>query len=200
MLTLMRNTGTKTEKLGPSGLRRHRDAKARVSEPTVLSRIEACTPALRRYALALLGSRDAADDLVHDCLVRALDNLHSRRDETDVKAWLFTSLRNLHISRTRGRRFRLLPQAVRETAHGAARDQRPGDDDGLQGRDLLRGLESLPEEQRSVVLLVSVADLSYPEAATVLGVPARTMMSLLARGREQLRQFTNADAGPSPWS
>jgi RNA polymerase sigma-70 factor (ECF subfamily) len=62
----------------------------------------------------------------------------------------------------------------------------------------LHGLEHLPDEQRSAVLLVSVEDLSYPEAAAALGVPARTMLSHLARGREWLRHFTNTDRGPVP--
>src|SRR4051812_50118906 len=67
----------------------------------VLTRIEGCIPALRRYAAALLRNREDADDLVHDCLVRALDKLHTRRDEADVRAWLFAIMHNLFISQLR---------------------------------------------------------------------------------------------------
>jgi RNA polymerase sigma-70 factor, ECF subfamily len=197
MSTLHHTAEIKTERLGAAGPRQLGDGKTAVTRASVLSQIEACIPALRRYAVALLRSRDEADDLVHDCLVRALDVLPSRRDETDVRAWLFTSMHNLFISRMRRRRFRVRSEVLDETTHEAAHSQCPSEEDGLQWRDLLRGLERLPDEQRSVVLLVSVEDLSYPEAATVLGMPARMMMSLLAGGRERLRQFTNTDAGPA---
>ena len=68
---------------------------------------------------------------------------------------------------------------------------RPDQESSLQWRDLLRGLNALPVEQRSVILLVSVEDLSYADAANVLGVPVGTVMSRLARGRERLRQLTD---------
>ena len=63
----------------------------------VLTRIEDCIPALRRYAAALVRNREDADDLVHDCLVRALDKLHTRRDDADVRAWLFAIMHNLFV-------------------------------------------------------------------------------------------------------
>jgi RNA polymerase sigma-70 factor (ECF subfamily) len=163
-----------------------------VTEPDVLTRIEACIPALRRYATALLRNRDEADDLVHDCLVRALDKLHTRRDEADVRAWLFTIMHNLFISQMRRRHARPAPESLDES-HDSAASMRPAQEDGLHWRDLQRGLDRLPEEQRSVVLLVSVEDLSYAEAAQVLGVPIGTIMSRLARGRERLRQYTDQE-------
>jgi len=67
----------------------------------------------------------------------------------------------------------------------------------LLWRDMLRALERLPEEQRSVVLLVSVEDLSYAEAAAVLGIPIGTVMSRLARGRERLREYTGTEPRPT---
>jgi RNA polymerase sigma factor (sigma-70 family) len=164
-----------------------------VTDPGVLPRIEANIPALRRYATALLRNRDEADDLVHDCLVRALDKLHTRREEADVRAWLFTIMHNLFISQMRRRRSRPTPEPLDES-HESAVGLRPVQEDALQWRDLQRGLQMLPEEQRSVILLVSVEDLSYAEAAQVLGVPVGTVMSRLARGRERLRQHTGQDA------
>ena len=159
----------------------------------VLTRIEACIPALRRYAAALLRNRDDADDLVHDCLVRALDKLHTRRDDADVKAWLFAIMHNLFISQLRRAKARPAGESLDET-HEAALSMRPDQENALQWRDLVRGLKALPVEQRSVILLVSVEDLSYADAATVLGVPIGTVMSRLARGRERLRQLTDEEA------
>lgn len=159
----------------------------------VLTRIEACIPALRRYAAALLRNREDADDLVHDCLVRALDKLHTRRDDADVRAWLFAIMHNLFISQLRRAKARPATDPLDDT-HEAAVTLRPDQENNLHWRDLIRGLNRLPVEQRTVVLLVSVEDLSYAEAASVLGVPIGTVMSRLARGRERLRQYTdNAD-------
>jgi RNA polymerase sigma factor (sigma-70 family) len=163
-----------------------------VTEQGVLARIEASIPALRRYATALLRSRDEADDLVHDCLVRALDKLHTRREDADVRAWLFTIMHHHFISQMRRRRSRPTPEPLDES-HDDAVGLRPAQEDALHWRDLQRGLALLPEEQRSVILLVSVEDLSYAEAAEVLGVPVGTVMSRLARGRDRLRQHTGQD-------
>jgi RNA polymerase sigma-70 factor, ECF subfamily len=197
MPTLHCNVGT-TDGLEPAGPRRLSGDKAAVTGTILLSQIKACIPALRRYAASMLCSQEAADDLVHDCMVRALDTLPARREETDVRAWLFKHLHNLFINRTRRHRFRALPDVRDATACESARIGCPSENAGPPWRDLLRGLERLTEEQRSAVLLVSVEDMSYPEAAAVLGVPAHAMMSYLAQGRERLRQFTSPDPGPAP--
>jgi RNA polymerase sigma-70 factor, ECF subfamily len=155
----------------------------------VLTRMEACIPALRRYATSLLRNREEADDLVHDCLVRALDKLHTRRDDADVRAWLFAIMHNLFISQLRRKKSRPASEPLDET-HESAMSLRPEQESNLQFRDLVAALNRLPVEQRSVVLLVTVEDLSYAEAASVLGIPVGTVMSRLARGRERLRQMT----------
>ena len=186
---------TETEQPAPRW-RLRGDGRAPVTVSSLLTQIEACVPALRRYAVGLLRSRDEADDLVHDCLVRALDRMHAKRADQDVRTWLFTILHNLYISQLRRSRSRPPPEALDEVRE-AAHSQRPSQEDGLQWRDLLRDLERLPDEQRSVVLLVSVEDLSYAETAAVLGVPVGTVMSRLARGRERLRQFAAADERPA---
>jgi RNA polymerase sigma-70 factor, ECF subfamily len=162
---------------------------------SVLTLIEDSIPALRRYAWALLRDRDDADDLVHDCLLRALDKLHTRRDDADVRAWLFTIMHNLFVSQYRRRKARPASESLDES-HEASASLRPDQEDRLHWRDMLRGLARLPEEQRSVVLLVSVEDLSYAETAAVLGVPIGTVMSRLARGRERLRTYTDTEARP----
>jgi RNA polymerase sigma factor (sigma-70 family) len=158
----------------------------------VLTRIEACIPALRRYAAALLRDREDADDLVHDCLVRALDKLHTRRDDADVRAWLFAIMHNLFVSQLRRAKARPAGEPLDE-AHEAAMSMRPDQENSLHWRDLLRALNRLPVDQRSVILLVSVEDLSYAEVANVLGIPIGTVMSRLARGRERLRQMAEEE-------
>ena len=168
-----------------------------VTAPGVLTRIEACIPALRRYAGALLRNREDADDLVHDCLVRALDKLHTRRNESDVRPWLFAIMHNLFVSQKRRAKARPTSESLDET-HESAVSLRPQQDSSLEWRDLIRGLNRLPEEQRSVILLVSVEDLSYAETAAVLGIPVGTVMSRLSRARERLRQATEQGISDPP--
>jgi RNA polymerase sigma-70 factor (ECF subfamily) len=158
--------------------------------------IEAQIPGLRRFACALLrGDREAADDLVQDTLERALSHWNLRRNQANLRGWLYTILYNRFLSdqhrvRRRG------PHAVL-TEH----TELPGIDGGqhsvLEHRDLLRAFAALPEEQRAVLLLVGVEDASYQEAARVLGVPIGTVMSRLSRGRERLRRSMHGELGQS---
>ena len=147
--------------------------------------VEPLIPALRRYARSLLRNREAADDLVQDCLERAVSRWHQRRVDGDARTWLFAILHNLAINslRQRTRRGWHVPvEDVDESAFAHA----PAQDDRLRHRDLLTGLAALPEDQRAVLLLVAVEDLTYAEAARVLAIPIGTVMSRLARGREKL--------------
>lgn len=155
----------------------------------MLSEIEACIPALRRYARALLRSHQDADDLVHECLVRALDKLHTRRDGSDMPAWLFAILHNVFISQTRHSRRHL----TKEREATADTRVEAGQETTVLFRDVVREFYKLPEDQRQVMLLVSVEDLSYAEAARVLGVPIGTVMSRLPRGRQRLRQVSQGE-------
>ena len=156
------------------------------------SLIEAHIPGLRRFACALLrGDRQGADDLVQDCLERALSSWHLRRAEGDLRGWLYTILYNRFLSERHRRGRRGVPDASLEAAEAELPGVDGGQDWALEQRDLLRGFAGLPEEQRSVLLLVGVEDLSYGEAARVLGVPIGTVMSRLSRGRERLRHYMN---------
>jgi RNA polymerase sigma-70 factor, ECF subfamily len=154
--------------------------------------IEAQIPGLRRFACALLrGDRERADDLVQDTLERALACWHLRRTEGNVRSWLYTILHNRFLSEQH--------RARRRGLHDSLSDETevPGIDGGqhsaLEHRDLLRGFSVLPEEQRSVLFLIAVEDLSYEEASRVLGIPVGTVMSRLSRGRERLRQLMRGD-------
>jgi RNA polymerase sigma-70 factor (ECF subfamily) len=155
--------------------------------------LEPHIPALRRYAWALLRDDGAADDLVQDCLERAISRWHLRRRDGDLRAWLFTILRNLFISALRQRARRgphLGPEALETLAAPEASPEA-----ALGARDVLAGLDLLPEEQRSVLLLVGVEDLSYEEAARVLHIPIGTVMSRLSRAREKMRQHLETGRG-----
>lgn len=164
-------------------------------------RIERHIPALRRFAQALLRDGAAADDLVQDCLERALSRWHLRRAEGDLRAWLFTILHNLFLNGRRGagRRGEAVP-VEEETGATLADDAAASAAEGrLIWRDALAGLAALPEEQRVVLLLVGVEDFSYEETARMLGVPPGTVMSRLSRGRARLhRLIEGEDAAARP--
>jgi len=149
--------------------------------------IEAQIPGLRRFATSLLrGDRERADDLVQDTLERALSRWHLRRAGGNLRGWLYAILYNRFLSDQQRLRRRGPHGALSEDAEipGVA----GGQDSALEHRDLLRAFSTLPEEQRSVLLLIAVEDLSYEEAAQVLGVPIGTVMSRLSRARERLRR------------
>ena len=139
-------------------------------------------PRLRRYARALVGDRATADDLVQDTLERAWAKLHLYRRGTDLRAWLFTVMHNVHVNRVRAARVTdPLDDEMPELA------QRAPQGDALLVRDLDRGIARLPAEQRAVLLLVTLEEMSYEQVARTLGIPIGTVMSRLSRAREKLR-------------
>jgi RNA polymerase sigma-70 factor (ECF subfamily) len=139
-------------------------------------------PRLRRYARALVGDRATADDLVQDTLERAWAKLHLYRRGTDLRAWLFTVMHNVHVNRVRATRATdPLGDEMPELA------QRAPQGDALLVRDLDRGIARLPAEQRAVLLLVTLEEMSYEQVARTLGIPIGTVMSRLSRAREKLR-------------
>jgi RNA polymerase sigma-70 factor, ECF subfamily len=156
--------------------------------PGLHARIEALIPRLRRYARALMRDPVAADDLVQDCLVRALGKIHLWREGTDLRAWLFTILHNQSISLAR--------RAAREREHIALQRYNPeltlppDQTARLEIRDLERAIAKLSDEQRAVILLIGLEGMGYDEVASVLNLPVGTVRSRLSRGRETLRSLT----------
>ena len=160
----------------------------------------ALIPRLRRYARALTGDRPRADDLVQDTLERAVNKWSLWRPGTDLRAWLFTIMHNVFVNQARR----------------AARDATPTDPallaelelaDGMVAETLAqlnaleRALGGLSDDQREVLLLVTLEGMSYDEVAHTLGVPAGTVMSRLSRGRARLAillegNAPRADAAP----
>ncbi|WP_394822275.1 sigma-70 family RNA polymerase sigma factor [Pendulispora albinea] len=149
--------------------------------------IEPLIPALRRYARAHVGDPAAADDLVQASLECAVSRWHQRREDGDARAWMFAILHNLAISRVRQKLRRGRHVSI-DDANEASLARPAWQESRLRHRDLLQAMESLSEDQKSVLLLVSIEDPSYAEAARVLGVPIGTVMSRLARAREKLRE------------
>lgn len=157
--------------------------------------IEPMVPALRRYARALMKDRSAADDLVQDCLERAIGRWHQRRRDSDTRAWIFTILHNLAMTRLRrssnGPQHVALDDADERSLSVAAHQE-----NRLHYHDLLQALDQLPLEQRTVLLLVTIEELSYADAAKALDIPIGTVMSRLSRARERLLKLTSGNSVP----
>jgi RNA polymerase sigma factor (sigma-70 family) len=140
-------------------------------------------PRLRRYARALVRDRAAADDLVQDTLERAWSRVAQWRPGSDLRAWLFSIMHNLRVDQLRRPGLNTLPMEDEDFAVPTRATQ----SDRLEVNDLESALARLPEEQRAVLLLVALEDMTYDQVAGALGIPAGTVMSRLARGRERLR-------------
>ena len=156
--------------------------------------VEEQIPRLRRYARALTGDRTLADDLVQDTLERALSRFHLWRHGSDLRAWLFTIMHNIFVNQARTR-MRHQHEALESNA--AVESMRAREPDWLELRDLDSALAQLPHDQRAVLLLVGLEQLTYEEAARVLEVPIGTVMSRLSRGRERLRAVLAAGGNVS---
>ncbi|WP_299398168.1 sigma-70 family RNA polymerase sigma factor [Pelagibius sp.] len=155
------------------------------AETSVLEHI----PGLRRYARALTGDPAEADDLVQECLSRALARRQKGSEIRNLRAYLFAILHNAHVDRLNEKQrwsYNLTDEFLEN------RLSRPASQtDRLALRDLAEALERLPEEQRQAVLLVGYEGMSYKAAAAVMEVPIGTIMSRLSRGREALRRLTS---------
>jgi RNA polymerase sigma-70 factor, ECF subfamily len=154
-------------------------------------RIVAEIPRLRRYARALTHNTTAADDLVQDCLTRALSKIHLWQDGTNLRAWLFTILHNQYVNEVRRsvRAGTVVSLSDTEPEPEPALTRAPDQGKRLELRDLERALAKLPEEQRSALLLAGIEGMQYEEVAAVLDVPLGTIRSRLSRGRAALRQL-----------
>jgi len=154
-----------------------------VDSRTILAEL----PRLRRYARAMLGDRAAADDLVQDTLERAWSRFAQWRPGSDLRAWLFGIMHNLRVDQLRRGALSTLSL---DDGDGIGADDVPTratQADRLEVMDIEAALRQLPDEQREVLLLVALEEMSYAEVAAALGIPAGTVMSRLARGRERLR-------------
>ncbi len=147
--------------------------------------MEACLPILWRYAYSLTRNRDAADDLVQDCVERALKKRQLWKPDGSLKSWLMTILINVYRNQLRSQKSRGATTPIDDlVVEPAARDTLSG---RLDLNDTASALTHLADDQREVLLLVALGGLSYKEAAQALGIPLGTLMSRLGRARAQLR-------------
>ena len=148
-------------------------------------------PNLRRYARALVGDRDGADDLVQDTLERAVRKFHLWRPG-DLRAWLFSIMHNVFVNQLKARK--IAPEVeIDENALPAPIPTATS----LDVIDLQRALGTLAPEQREVVLLIALEDMTYADVSRALGIPIGTVMSRLSRGREKLRRAMAGEAARS---
>ena len=159
-------------------------------------------PRLRRYARALTGDVNRADDLVQDSLERAWSRLHLWRGEGDMRAWLFTIMHNIYVNNVRKYArepsFVSISETDQPNTPALGIDISVAEHDAqLELRDLKTAIDNLPDAQRQVILLVGLEQLSYKEVADVLDIPIGTVMSRLSRGRERLRAMLREGASGS---
>jgi RNA polymerase sigma factor (sigma-70 family) len=148
-------------------------------------------PRLRRFAVSLTREASSADDLVQTCLERALNSWRSKRPEGDLRAWLFAILYRQFID---GRRSARRYQRMLDFFTGRdADEQAPTLERGIMAASTLQAFQYLSDEQRALLLAVSVEGLSYKEVAHILDVPIGTVMSRLSRARQALRQLSEGD-------
>jgi RNA polymerase sigma-70 factor (ECF subfamily) len=159
-----------------------------------LDEIEGSVPALRRYARALTRNADRADDLVQDCLERALRKRGLFQPTGPLQAWLYRILLNVYrngLRQTRRRGDHVSIDALLIEPSVAA--PQPG---RIALAEMSRAIDQLPHEQREALLLVVLEGVTYEEAANILEIPAGTLMSRLSRARTALRQMTGSSEEP----
>lgn len=158
----------------------------KAKSPTVMDQL----PALRRYALSLTRHPGDAEDLVHDALIKAMEHRPGPRTDGNIRGWMMSILHNLHVDRRRSAAS--LSNRDRELAARSVEGIPPSQLDTVRLAQVRRAFNQLPDEQREALHLVTIEGLTYEEAAAVLGLPAGTVMSRIARGREALRRWENA--------
>lgn len=154
-------------------------------------------PSLRAFAVSLTHNTDKADDLVQETLVKAWDKQSSFQPGTNLKAWLFTILRNEFYSQMRKRGREVQDSEGIMTAKLAVHPSQQG---SLDLDDFKAALETLPEDQREAIILIGASGFSYEEAAEICGCAVGTIKSRVSRARTRLADILKvsgeADYGP----
>ncbi len=158
--------------------------------------LEAELPRLRRYARSLSRDASSADDLVQDCLAKALAAWGQRRPDGALRPWLFAILHNTWANRMRRESNRPDNAVLDDSIDGPAVSG--GQIERLELQELDLALSRLSEEQRSLLLLIAVEGLSYEEASQVQGIPLGTVMSRLTRARDRLRILLTGESDADP--
>ena len=166
-------------------------AATNVADALPSADLHAALPRLRRYARVLTRDLHRADDLVQDTLARAWEKRQLWRAGSDLRAWLFTIMHNMHVNQfaTRQRDNALVSLDDDEAASGGGISIRATQFDHVATSEVLAQITALPIGQREVLVLAAIEGLSYEEIARVLGIPVGTVMSRLSRAREKLRRI-----------
>jgi len=152
----------------------------------------ALIPSLRTFARGLCGSRDMADDLAQDAMMRGWAARVSFTPGTNFRAWMFMILRNQFYTTIRkNKRMTSWDPEVAERVLVEA----PAQQDAIHVADVERALQQLPAEQREVLLMIGAHGASYEEAAEVIGCALGTVKSRLARGRKALALLIDGPGG-----
>ena len=148
-------------------------------------------PNLRAFALSLTQSAQHSDDLVQDTLVKALSNLEKFQRGTNLRAWLFTILRNSFYNDVRYKKYH--QTAPLDDVDPVSLELRATQDKYIEFKDVLKGLGCLVPEQREAIVLIAAEGLSYEEAAAVCNCPVGTVKSRLSRARQRLEEFVSGE-------
>jgi len=163
---------------------------SKVHDSPLRDDLVAAIPNMRAFAISLCGNRDRADDLVQEALIKAWNHLESFEQGTNLKAWLFTILRNAYFSELR--------KTKREVADSdgklAARLAVPPEQHGhLDLVDLNRALGQLAPDQREALILIGAEGFSYEDAASICGCAVGTVKSRVNRARAKLAELMEMD-------
>lgn len=153
---------------------------------SVEDQLIAFLPNIRRFAISLCGTRDIADDLVQMACERALANTERFEPGTRFDAWMFRILRNLWIDQVRRQKTAGIQEDISERHDIAGSSGERIVEASLTLKSVAEAITDLPDEQREVLILVCVEELSYRETADILTIPIGTVMSRLARARKNL--------------
>lgn len=152
------------------------------------SQLIALIPELRRFARGLCGDPAVADDLVQDCLERALAKSHLYDPARPLKAWSYAILRNQFISKMRSSRRAPFVKTIDELQDNEGGE--PPEQEQRLGLSLIaEALDRLTPQHREVIILVGLEEMSYRDVAEITGVPVGTVMSRLSRARSTLRDM-----------
>jgi len=150
--------------------------------------IEPVIPGLRRYANALVRDPAEADDLVQDCLERAVARWGQRRADNDTRSWLYAILHNLAVNRWRKLSRRGVMAPI-DTVDPRSLSVAPAQEHGLDRADVLRALDSLPDEYRQALILTEYQGLTQAQLAERLGISVSGVKSRVQRGKEKLKEM-----------
>ena len=145
-------------------------------------------PHLRRFARSLCGDASLADDLAQDCIERALKKSHLYDVAKPLRAWLYAVLRNIHVSNWRSNAKHLSSKHI-DDLQGGEGATRADQEDNFSTGLITEALDKLPPQQREVLVLISLEEVSYKEASEIIGVPIGTIMSRLSRARSTLQNI-----------